>query len=859
MEKITSIFLCGGTGTRMRSTTKHKVVFEINKVPAILRSMRNYQEAGIEKSVVVLGALANQVISCVSTEFSNVLYGYQKEQKGTGNAAKVGFEAIDSNDINGPIIITMGDKITSTLFIKAMLNKYFIDKPDLLFAVQPKVINPTGGRVVCENNSPIGIREELDTKKALVYKKLITNKKLGLSEKTLERNINEYIYNIIRSDKKRNRIVSEVKTDLKKSIDSLNAKSMITINEKRYEAEYIEASEYTNASIYIISRKAAEYALPKITANNVQDEEYLTDIVEILSAADRFNLQTIPVENKYQIMSFNNVDELLEIEDFYKSHEEKSIDELNFRKLKLVSRWINIFEKMEKTTTDRMIEVYGDDTELLIERRIAYLTVLKQFKESYGDKKVIISRSPGRVNIMGRHIDHRGGNVNVMSISKEVIIIAGNREDDMVCISNVNSQFSDREFQISNHLINLDWESWLHYLEYGETEKLIKAGNGDWINYVKAPILRLQYQYRNIKMKGMNAVYTGNIPIAAGLSSSSAIVVATAEAFLAVNNINIVPQKFVELCGEGEWYVGSRGGAGDHAAMIFGKKGFISKLGFLPFSFEGTCPFPNGYKLVIANSHVKANKTTNAKDAFNSKVASYEFGLMIIKDLFPVYEKSIEYLRDVNEETLGISTKKLYEILLNLPEKLKATDIYDNISIRFHKDIKRLLNTHNNPEYYYIRSVVLFGISECQRAKKCMELLEEGRITEFGQLMDASHNGDRVVSSLHGEFLEYAWDISDSKIKELIENLEPLWLQSGGYACSTKEIDFIVDISKTVNGVIGAQISGAGLGGCAMIMVRDDAVDNLMNTLKATYFIPKGLDDDISVCVPVKGSGLIEI
>lgn len=53
---------------------------------------------------------------------------------------------------------------------------------------------------------------------------------------------------------------------------------------------------------------------------------------------------------------------------------------------------------------------------------------------------------------------------------------------------------------------------------------LIMEVKGDWINYVKAPILRLQYQFRDRKLKGMDMAFIGNIPIAAGLSSSSAIV-----------------------------------------------------------------------------------------------------------------------------------------------------------------------------------------------------------------------------------------------------------------------------------------------------------------------------------------------
>ncbi|MCK5155352.1 MAG: hypothetical protein KAQ69_02895 [Spirochaetales bacterium] len=81
---------------------------------------------------------------------------------------------------------------------------------------------------------------------------------------------------------------------------------------------------------------------------------------------------------------------------------------------------------------------------------------------------------------------------------------------------------------------------------------------------------------------------------------------------------------------------------------------------------------------------------------------------------------------------------------------------------------------------------------------------------------------------------------------------------AGGYACSTKEIDFIVDTVNQIDGVIGSQISGAGLGGCVMILVKDEAISAVITTLNKEYYKPNKLSDGITICVPVNGSGLIE-
>jgi N-acetylgalactosamine kinase len=82
--------------------------------------------------------------------------------------------------------------------------------------------------------------------------------------------------------------------------------------------------------------------------------------------------------------------------------------------------------------------------------------------------------------------------------------------------------------------------------------------------------------------------------------------------------------------------------------------------------------------------------------------------------------------------------------------------------------------------------------------------------------------------------------------------------QPGGYACSTPEIDFIVDTVNKIDGVLGSQLSGAGLGGCVMILAKDEAVDEVVSTLMESYYIPGNLGDGITICISVKGSGLIK-
>src|SRR5205823_299941 len=138
-------------------------------------------------------------------------------------------------------------------------------------------------------------------------------------------------------------------------------------------------------------------------------------------------------------------------------------------------------------------------------------------------------------------------------------------------------------------------------------------------------------------LSGMDVVISSNIPVAAGMSSSSALVVATGEAAAALNNLDLMPRQFVNFCGEGEWFVGTRGGSADHAAMKFGSKGMVIHVKFHDFELLERVAFPASHRLVVCNSFVQAKKAAGARTVFNARVASYQLGLELVRLHFPQY------------------------------------------------------------------------------------------------------------------------------------------------------------------------------------------------------------------------------
>jgi galactokinase len=301
--------------------------------------------------------------------------------------------------------------------------------------------------------------------------------------------------------------------------------------------------------------------------------------------------------------------------------------------------------------------------------------------------------------------------------------------------------------------------------------------------------------------------------------------------------------------------------------MKFGQKGQIIKVTFFDFAVEETVPFPDSHLVLVCDSGIKAQKTKRSKDQFNHRVACYQVGFRLIKKLFPQYAPLLSHLRDVNVRNLNVPLSWIYKILLHLPEQATRKELKAMLP---DEDLEPIFATHqlHADGYYPVRGVVLFGLAECERARKFPQELRNERFWEIGRLMNVSHNGDRVARlTSDGTMVPYKSDTSNSYLLNLIEDLESgdiervntaqLEWQAGDYHCSIPEIDRMVDTVLGINGVVGAQLAGAGLGGCMMVLVRKDAVTNVGKALKDNYYRLQKEKPQILACRPIAGSGVL--
>ena len=493
-----------------------------------------------------------------------------------------------------------------------------------------------------------------------------------------------------------------------------------------FSPDEVAATPYVNAALYAFDVQLLGEALKTLRPTNAQGELYLTDVVEWFAQRGGVSFyQAQPSE----LLTYSTKSELRAMSRCF---------------LRRASEIREVKSKSEKAKS-----------------AVNLLSLLSAFEEKYGDRPCIIASAPGRINLMGRHIEHRGGSTNYMATNHRMTFVVAPREDGIVHIANLDPAYPEAEFRIEVKSLGEGTAAWLDYLELPETKAELEAHRGHWMNYVKGAVLRFQAA-ADMPLCGMDILASGNIPPAAGLSSSSALVVATAEAIVALNELNLTTREFVDLCGEGEWYVGSRGGAGDHAAMKCAQPGCVTHLKFKPFEIGEVVPFPSDYSVLVIDSGEQAKKSEGARETFNARIRDYETALNEVKRHYP--ELPLVYFRD----------------LAFLPEKDRV------------KALACLTGS--------VKGVATFGINECRRAEDCLTLLKNRDYVALGEMMKASHDGDR--------------------------------LGRGEYECSTMKIDALCDRLNATSGVLGSQLVGAGLGGCVIALVRKSAASSILTDLE---------------------------
>lgn len=342
----------------------------------------------------------------------------------------------------------------------------------------------------------------------------------------------------------------------------------------------------------------------------------------------------------------------------------------------------------------------------------------KVFSERFGGKGNIYA-SAGRINLIGEHTDYNGGFVFPGAIDK--VIMAEVRPNGLDIV---------RVFSI-----DID-----QYCEFGLNEE--DAPKESWARYIFG-ICR-EIQKRGGDVKGFDAVFAGNVPLGAGLSSSAALESCFAFALNDLYNGNKIDKFELARIGQSTEhnYCGVNCGIMDQFASVFGRKGNLMRLDCRSMEFE-YFPFnPENYRLVLVDSRVKHEL---ADSPYNKRRESCE---RVAKRL------GIETLRDATMEALNkiktdITAEDFFRAKFVIEEKERVLAVCDALNAGDYETVgRKMYETHAGLSKDYEVS--------CEELDFLNDVAKELGVTG-SRIMGGGFGGctiNLLPNDLHGKFVK---------------------------------------------------------------------------------------------------------
>ena len=255
------------------------------------------------------------------------------------------------------------------------------------------------------------------------------------------------------------------------------------------------------------------------------------------------------------------------------------------------------------------------------------------FVKVFGQRepRLLIS-SPGRVNLIGEHTDYNEGFVLPASIDKSIGIIIAPREDTQC------------------KLFAADFDE---FFECDINE--IQRSDKHWPNYIIGIVNQMQKQ--QMKLRGFEMAFGGNIPIGAGLSSSAAVETGTAFALNELFELGLSKIELVKLSQKSEnEFVGVRCGIMDQFVNIFGKGHNVIKLDCRSLDYE-YIPFERtDLRIILCDTQVRRELASSEYNVIRTQCTA---GVLLLQKHFPF----VRSLRDITEAMLVDRRKELDSII----------------------------------------------------------------------------------------------------------------------------------------------------------------------------------------------------
>ena len=305
--------------------------------------------------------------------------------------------------------------------------------------------------------------------------------------------------------------------------------------------------------------------------------------------------------------------------------------------------------------------------------------MIPAFEKEFGERPKCVGRAPGRVNLIGEHIDYCGFSVFPMALEgKYTTAMMSTNKSGLLRIRNIISDHVGSNIKLDKN--NLELYGWGRYVE---------------------SIVKTFLETFNRKVEGLDVLIYGNIPLASGLSSSASLLCSVAIALDLITGGDADKTKLVETCVLAEHRVGVKCGGMDQAIAIYGKKDYACVISFVPKLTAIPVKLPPAH-FVIAHSGIATAKLQTAEHCYNRRV----------EEVTRAAELMLPGAKTIKDVVKKFGWDDAMEAAKNLPEREGKLVIRD-------------------------RAVHVIG--EAHRVLK----MDGATIQQWGELMKASHSSCR--------------------------------------------------------------------------------------------------------------------
>ncbi|KAJ6459427.1 Galactokinase [Mycena vitilis] len=489
----------------------------------------------------------------------------------------------------------------------------------------------------------------------------------------------------------------------------------------------------------------------------------------------------------------------------------------------------------------------------------------EEFEKRFGKKPTYIARAPGRVNLIGEHVDYALFGVLPAAVERDILIACAPRDvppnspkaepqnaPGSVIAENLLPKYTRQVFAPAptTKPTNIDKEVHVEGWHLDIPQEL------RWENYVKAGYYGVLENYFTGETElpiPVDLLVTGSVPAGSGLSSSAAMVVASTLAFLAINGKlegtqSVAKGELVKMSMENEKRVGVNSGGMDQAASVMSVPSSVLYITFYPSLTASPTPLPAGAVLVVAHSLKVSDKALTAKRGYNLRVVETLVGARALARSLGVAVEPREKVTlrevvgrlvsetDVHKGGAGMSVDKLMEVLGRMEAAVEALKPQGSTDAEFGATMEEMvqmsgLSAEEFHELYM--SWVEVDATHFKLYKRAKHVYSEAlRVLQFRQLCletaAAAPSADGNVA-----VLKQLGKLMDESQTSCADDFE----------CSCEELDQLTQLARDA-GAYGSRLTGAGWGGCTVSLVPESEVESFIKKISETYPPYKGLAGD---------------